>query len=89
MLKESEGFIGNDSGISHLAAFTGVPTVVIFGPSSPKRWKPFGRSVEAVRPETDCSPCFETGKADCREMKCLEGTTPDMVINALFKIYRK
>lgn len=89
MLKQSGGFIGNDSGISHLAGFLGIPAVVIFGPSNPKRWKPFGRSVEVLRPETDCNPCFETGKADCREMKCLEETTPGMVISALFKIYRK
>ncbi len=88
MLKQSGGFIGNDSGISHLAAFTGIPTVVIFGPSSPKRWKPFGRSVEVLRSEIDCSPCFETGKPDCKEMKCLEGITPEMVINAFLKIKR-
>lgn len=86
ILKQSEGFIGNDSGISHLAAFTGISTVVIFGPSSPKRWKPFGRSVEAIRPETDCSPCFETGKSDCKDMKCLEGITPEMVIDTFLKI---
>jgi len=86
ILSLSGGFIGNDSGISHLAAFTGIPTVVIFGPSSPKRWKPFGRSVEVLRPETDCSPCFETGKSDCKEMKCLEGITPEMVINTFLKI---
>lgn len=86
MLKQSSGFIGNDSGISHLAAFTGIPTVVIFGPSSPKRWKPFGRAVEALRPETDCNPCFETGETDCKEMKCLEGITPEMVIKAFLKI---
>ena len=86
ILKQSCGFIGNDSGISHLAAFTGIPTVVIFGPSSPKRWKPFGRSVEVLRPETDCSPCFEIGKTDCKEMKCLEGITPEMVISAFLKI---
>ncbi len=85
-LSLSAGFIGNDSGISHLAAFTGIPTVVIFGPSSPKRWKPFGRSVEVLRSETDCSPCFETGKSDCKEMKCFEGITPEVVINALLKI---
>ncbi|MDP3283394.1 MAG: glycosyltransferase family 9 protein, partial [Desulfobacterales bacterium] len=88
ILKQSGGFIGNDSGISHLAAFTGIPTVVIFGPSSPKRWKPFGRSVEVLRPETDCSPCFETGNSDCKEMKCLEGITPEMVINSFLKIKR-
>lgn len=86
ILSLSGGFIGNDSGISHLAAFTGIPTVVIFGPSSPKRWKPFGRSVEVLRSETDCSPCFETGKSDCKEMKCLEGITPEMVINTFLKI---
>lgn len=86
MLKQSDGFIGNDSGISHLAAFTGIPTVVIFGPSSPTRWKPFGRAVESIRPETDCKPCFETGETDCKEMKCLEGITPEMVINAFLKI---
>jgi len=89
ILTESGGFIGNDSGISHLAAFTGMPTVVIFGPSSPKRWKPFGRSVEVLRPETDCKPCFETGKADCKERKCLEQTTPDMVVGALLRIHMK
>jgi len=86
LLKQSGGFIGNDSGISHLVAFTGIPTVVIFGPSSPKRWKPFGRSVEVLRSETDCSPCFETGISDCKEMKCLEGITPEMVINTFLKI---
>jgi len=88
LLKQSGGFIGNDSGISHLAAFTGMPTVVIFGPSSPKRWKPFGRSVETLRAETDCSPCFETRKADCKDMICLVGITPEMVIDVFFKIKR-
>src|SRR5258705_213721 len=37
------GFVGNDSGVSHLAAGTGAPGVVIFGPSDPQRWRPLGR----------------------------------------------
>ena len=40
------GYIGNDSGASHLAAFLGVPTVAIFGPTDPKRWAPVGQAVE-------------------------------------------
>jgi ADP-heptose:LPS heptosyltransferase len=36
-------FVGNDSGISHLAAATGTPGVVLFGPSDPVRWRPLGR----------------------------------------------
>ncbi|MBV8451089.1 MAG: glycosyltransferase family 9 protein [Deltaproteobacteria bacterium] len=35
-------FIGNDSGVSHLAAAAGARGLVIFGPSDPERWRPFG-----------------------------------------------
>jgi len=37
------GFVGNDSGVSHLAAAADAPGVVIFGPSDPSRWRPPGR----------------------------------------------
>jgi ADP-heptose:LPS heptosyltransferase len=37
------GFVGNDSGASHLAAAADAPGVVIFGPSDPSRWLPLGR----------------------------------------------
>lgn len=36
-------FVGNDSGVSHLAAAAGAPGVVIFGPTEPERWRPLGR----------------------------------------------
>jgi len=86
LLKTSGGFIGNDSGVSHLAAFLGLPTVTIFGPSDPLRWKPIGRVVKAVLSEPDCGPCFETDKADCDEMECLLRITPEMVMNSFFKL---
>lgn len=35
-------YIGNDSGISHLAAACGVPTVALFGPTDPRVWAPRG-----------------------------------------------
>jgi heptosyltransferase III len=35
-------FVGNDSGVSHLAAATATSGVVIFGPTSPHRWRPLG-----------------------------------------------
>jgi heptosyltransferase III len=37
------GFVGNDSGVSHLAAAAGAPGVVIFGSTDPDRWRPLGR----------------------------------------------
>jgi len=81
-LRASSGFIGNDSGISHLSAFLGLPTVAVFGPSDPQRWRPMGRNVAIVRPELDCSPCFETDRAGCEEMECLTRTSPEDVLKA-------
>lgn len=83
VLKTADAFIGNDSGISHLAAFIGLPTVAVFGPSDPKRWKPFGNAVTVVRPDLACSPCFEISTADCNDLKCFNQTLPETVINAL------
>jgi len=39
----SSAFVGNDSGVSHLAAAAGARVVVIFGPTDPARWRPLGR----------------------------------------------
>jgi heptosyltransferase III len=44
-------YIGNDSGITHLAAAVGVPTLALFGPSEPHRWAPRGKTVGVLRAE--------------------------------------
>jgi ADP-heptose:LPS heptosyltransferase len=40
----SRGFVGNDSGVSHLATAAGAPGLAIFGPTDPARWRPLGRT---------------------------------------------
>ena len=42
-------FIGNDSGITHLAAYLGCPTIALFGPTDPRVWGPIGRRVTILR----------------------------------------
>ena len=42
-------FIGNDSGITHLAAALGVPTVALFGPTNPDVWAPRGDHVGVLQ----------------------------------------
>jgi heptosyltransferase III len=42
------GYIGNDSGVSHLAGLCGARTVVLFGPTSPIVWRPLGPSVNVL-----------------------------------------
>jgi heptosyltransferase III len=81
VLKTGGAFIGNDSGVSHLAAFIGLPTLVIFGPTQPLRWYPMGRKVEIISCLFNCDPCFETSKRGCESMECLVGISPEQVHN--------
>jgi ADP-heptose:LPS heptosyltransferase len=41
-------YIGNDSGITHLAAAVGTPVVALFGPTDPAIWAPRGERVQVV-----------------------------------------
>ncbi len=41
-------YIGNDSGITHLAAAIGIPTLALFGPTSPATWAPRGPNVTVL-----------------------------------------
>jgi heptosyltransferase III len=42
-LSECALFLGNDSGVTHLAAAVGLPVVALFGPSDAEKWAPRGR----------------------------------------------
>jgi ADP-heptose:LPS heptosyltransferase len=42
-------FLGNDSGVTHLAAAVGAPVVAVFGQASPAIWEPRGERVHVVR----------------------------------------
>ncbi len=50
LLKWSRAYLGNDSGITHLAASLGVPTVALFGPTDPAVWGPRGIAVRILYP---------------------------------------
>ena len=84
LMENSGGFIGNDSGLTHLAAIVGLPVTVIFGPSDPVRWKPLGPAVAVVRSGLECSPCHETDERTCDSLDCLIGISPQMVQTAFW-----
>jgi ADP-heptose:LPS heptosyltransferase len=48
-LRACRGYIGNDSGITHLAALLGTPVLALFGPTDPAVWGPWGRRVRILR----------------------------------------
>lgn len=43
LIARSKGFVGPDTGTTHVASSTGVPIVTLFGPSDPKTWGPWGK----------------------------------------------
>ena len=46
-------FLGNDSGLSHLAGASGTKTIAIFGPTDPQRYHPLGPNVRTIRFNND------------------------------------
>lgn len=49
---EQTVFVGHDSGVSHLAAATGAPCVLLFGPTEPRIWAPIGDNVAILSSPT-------------------------------------
>jgi ADP-heptose:LPS heptosyltransferase len=49
VLERARLYVGNDSGISHLAAAWGAPVLALFGPTDPAQWAPIGPRVRVLR----------------------------------------
>ena len=42
LLARTRAFVGNDSGLGHIAAALAIPTLTVFGPGQPERYRPWG-----------------------------------------------
>jgi ADP-heptose:LPS heptosyltransferase len=83
LLRRSDVYLGNDSGISHLAAATGVRTVALFGPSDPRQWAPRGKKAIVLWRNLDCSPCCDATMKACPHHACLTEFLPGGIIATL------
>ena len=52
LLRRCVLFIGNDTGLMHIAAAAGTPTLGLFGPSPAEQYAPWGRCVAIVQTAT-------------------------------------
>jgi ADP-heptose:LPS heptosyltransferase len=52
VLVQSQLFVGNDSGLGHIAAATGTPTVTLFGPGDPARYHPWHPQTRWIQTST-------------------------------------
>ena len=66
-------YLGNDTGLTHIAARLGIPTVAIFSGIDPTgMWAPVGPSVTVIKAPVPCSPCHILVLEDCRhEHACI------------------
>jgi ADP-heptose:LPS heptosyltransferase len=85
VLSITDLYLGNDSGISHLAGCLGARSVVLFGPTDHVLWKPFGDDVRVVRGMTECAPCCDERSRGCLERRCLDNIAAEEV----FKVARE
>ncbi len=75
--------VSNDSGIMHLSAATGTPTVGLFGPTHPSLgFSPLGNSCRAVTTDESCSPCSRHGASPCYrdDRYCFKKMSTDMIM---------
>ena len=79
-------FVGNDSGISHMAAALGLPAIVIFGPTDQRVWSPRGEEIFVVSRDVHCSPCPQERFSQCKDFECLRGIEMGEVIEGLERI---
>jgi heptosyltransferase II len=84
LLKRCSLFVGNDSGIMHLAAAAGIPLVALFGPQSPVKFGPWSERSAVIYKNFACSPCRQKFFTECepsprQRPACMEAITVDEV----------
>ena len=80
-------FVGNDSGLAHIAAAVGAPCVVVFGSSNIAHWRPWTtKPNEIVREEMTCQPCHGYFCAEFEKPECILRVPVDRVIAAIDRV---
>ena len=82
VLRRADLVIANNSGVAHLAAASGTPTLAIYsGSHLPQEWGPRGESVRALTGVVACSPCGHEKLALCpHDHLCMKLIEPELVL---------
>ena len=88
VLRRCALFIGNDTGLMHIAAASGTPTLGLFGPSPSDQYAPWGRHTALVRsadsPETMFGPGFDHRTTET----LMDGLSVDAAEAAAHRLWR-
>ncbi len=73
LISRCDLFISNDSGLMHVAAALGTPTVAIFGSTNIVTTSPVGEKISVIRKDIECSPCLQESCPS--DFKCMDMIT--------------
>jgi heptosyltransferase-2 len=81
-------FIGNDSGVTHIAAATGIPVLAVFaGTADPRQWGPLGPAAAAIHRVLLCAPCYLRWARECPHSRaCTRFLYPEQVFEAAVRM---
>ncbi len=87
LISASRMMLCNDSGLMHVAAGLGIPTVAPFGATDPSRTAPSGPAVKIMYQPAACSPCL---KRECSVAghPCMSNITPQMLLDACLSMLK-
>lgn len=80
LMQTSSLYIGNDSGITHLASSVNDRVIALYGPTDPRLWAPFNHNIRIISSPKECTPCGEEMHA-CESTDCLSGISVSTVYN--------
>lgn len=85
LFAQAAAMLSNDSGPAHFAAVTALPVVVLFGPETPRLFRPLGEAT-VLSAGLACSPCVNVGNqrsTRCRDNQCMQRIAVGAVLAAL------
>jgi ADP-heptose:LPS heptosyltransferase len=93
LLSLCDFYIGNDSGITHLASSVMKRVIAIFGPTDPQLWSPLAKGAKVISADVECTPCNRviSGKIereifkDCH-FKCFKDISVQRVFDEIINI---
>jgi heptosyltransferase-2 len=81
-LAAADAAISNDSGLLHVAAAIGTPTIGIFGPTSPWHWAPLNPIAATVVQTIEILPCQPCHRPTCRvrHHRCMRNISSEQIL---------
>ncbi len=80
LCEEAALIVANDTGTAHVIAATGIPMLVICGPTDPNKVLPAGDQVTYLQADIACINCY---RKHCSHHSCMVNLTPDTVLAAI------